>query len=156
VKLELVRRWKSDDATLGTLTIDGVFECYTLEDPVRVVDDNADGVIDAAEVARVKIPGATAIPYGTYPIEMHRSPKFGRVPKILNVPGYTDILMHAGNKAADTKGCPLVGKVRRPNSIEQSRPALEALVEKLDAATTAGDAILIEIREAFGGLGDAV
>jgi hypothetical protein len=30
------------------------------------------------------------------------------------------------------------------------------LVEKLDAATTAGDAILIEIREAFGGLGDAV
>jgi hypothetical protein len=152
VKLDVVRRWRTDEATIGTMLIDGEPFAYTLEDPVRAKDDNGDGIIDANEVARVKIPEQTAIPAGTYMVLMHRSPKFGRVPKILDVPGFTDILIHSGNKPSDTAGCVLVGLTRRRESIEQSKVALVDLIRRIEAAEKIGDSVWIEIREAFGGM----
>lgn len=135
------------DTTTGTLTIDGEPFCFSLEDLIRAQDDNADGVIDADEVAAVKVPGETAIPAGTYRVTMHDSPKFGRVPLLHDVPGFTDVLVHAGNTQKDTKGCIIVGLTRRPAALEQSRIALEALVPKIEAALAGGEDVTIEIRE---------
>ena len=131
--LVLTRRWQTGDTTMGTLTVDGSPLCYTLEDVVR----------------EVKIPGETAIPAGTYVVTMHQSPRFGRVPKIHDVPGFTDVLCHAGNTAKDTAGCVLVGMTRQPSAIEQSRVALNLLIPMVESAEARGEPITIEIREAF-------
>jgi len=63
VILTLTRRWRTADTTTGTLTVDGIPECYSLEDVVRVpsLAEALDELTKAAEVARVKVPGQTAI-----------------------------------------------------------------------------------------------
>ena len=82
--------------TVGRLSIDGDFQCYTLEDKVRP--------------SGVKIDGQTAIPAGTYKVTRDMSARFGRVmPHILNVMGFEGIRIHPGNSSADTEGCILLG-----------------------------------------------
>jgi hypothetical protein len=49
------------------------------------------------------------IPLGVYPIEYTWSPKFKRLLPLLKVPHRKGIRIHAGNSAADTKGCILLG-----------------------------------------------
>ena len=141
--LTLTRRWCSGDCTIGTLTVDGAPECFTLEDVVRT---SADPVKAAEEIQVVKVAGHTAIPAGTYRVTLHDSPRFGRVPLLHGVPGFTDILIHAGNTAKNTQGCILVGQRRGPASLEQSRLALAALLPKIESA----DVVTIEIRHAVG------
>lgn len=124
--LELVRRWRTGDTTMGTLTVDAIPECYTLEPFVP-------------------------IPCGTYPITMYNSPRNGRVPLLHDVPGHEWIEIHIGNTVKDTKLCILVGLTRKPSALEQSRLALEQLIKKIDTALEQSNPVTIEIREAFGG-----
>ncbi len=96
MKVEVKRVFKGANYTIGKLYIDGVYFCDTLEDTVRP--------------AGVKIAGKTAIPAGTYRVKKTMSPRFKKVlPEILNVPNYTGVRIHAGNTAADTEGCVLLG-----------------------------------------------
>jgi|SRR5262245_3270699 len=135
MKLRLKRRWETVDATIGELFLDDEPRfCYTCEDVSRL-DPTPETPWNDADVAQVKIPAHTAIPPGTYPIVWHASHRFGRVlPKLMNVPGFTDILIHNGNTAADTSGCILVGATRWPNGVGQSMKTLDALLEKMQAA----------------------
>ena len=142
MRLVLFRRWREGDATIGTLFVDGRLECFTLEDVVRTVGP---AVPDAEEIGRVKVAGATAIPAGRYRVSMVDSPHFGRVPTLHDVPGFSLIRIHAGNTAADTRGCILVGRRRVAAAIVESRAALEALVAKVEAAVAGGGAVSIEI-----------
>jgi hypothetical protein len=88
--------------TAGQVLINGEPFCYCLEDEVRE--------IDGVPVEQWKIKGVTAIPRGRYRVLLTYSPKFGRVlPELLNVPGYSKIRSHSGNKAEHTEGCILVG-----------------------------------------------
>jgi hypothetical protein len=129
MNLELVRRWFSDECTIGELYVDGEWECFTLEDAVR---------------EGPKIAGATAIPEGTYQVVVSYSNRFERMmPLIRNVPGYEGIRIHSGNTHADTQGCILVGRERGPNRILRSRLAYNELFEQLIAAT---EGISITIR----------
>ena len=72
------------------------------------------------EIKSKKIYGQTAISTGIYKIDMNTvSPKFkdrswakpydGKLPRLLNVPGYEGILIHVGNTVEYTSGCILVG-----------------------------------------------
>ena len=69
----------------------------------------------------IKIYGKTAIPTGTYKIVMNvvsetfknrswAKPYGGKLPRLVNVPGYEGVLIHVGNTADDTSGCLLVGR----------------------------------------------
>ena len=137
MELTLVRKFNRPDCTIGELFVDGHFECFTLEDIVRPGD-----------IARVKVAGRTAIPPGTYRIELTMSQRFKRVlPLLLKVPGFEGIRIHAGNTAEDTEGCILVGRERESNAIRGSRAALEALLAKLHAA---GGPISIALRGTLG------
>jgi hypothetical protein len=118
--LQLARKWFTDQCTQGELYVDGVFECFTLEDVVR---------------EGPKIPGRTAIPEGTYQLVVDFSGRFQKhMPHILNVPGFEGIRIHAGNTAEDTEGCILVGQLRGNDSIGQSRAAFDLLFAKIRTA----------------------
>ena len=84
MKLTLQRRFRGEKYTIGTLCIDGVRFCDTLEDADR--DTNRNGRFDGNEK---KTAGITAIPNGTYPVIVNVSPRFGReLPRLLNVPDF--------------------------------------------------------------------
>lgn len=102
LELALVRYYGTKGYTSGRLYADGYLTCYTLEDEVR--EDIS------TTVQKWKIDSKTAIPRGRYEVILRVSPKFKRLlPVIQDVDGFTGILMHRGNKTADTAGCILVG-----------------------------------------------
>jgi hypothetical protein len=110
---------KTDISTIGELYIDGVFQCYTLEDIER----------------DVKIKSETAIAKGKYKVMITMSNRFKRyMPLLLNVPNFQGVRIHAGNTNHDTEGCILVGQTRSKDFIGQSRKAYEKLFKKLQAA----------------------
>lgn len=139
MRLEVFRKSRSNRATIGELHVDGVFECFTLEDPVRE--------IPGEPVERWKIPGQTAIPAGLYAVTLDMSPRFGReMPHILNVPGFSGVRIHCGNTDADTEGCILLGRsIAGPDLILHSREAFNAFFPKLQAAVGAGEDITAAI-----------
>ena len=142
MKLRLARRWFTERSTIGQCYVDDIFECFVLEDVVRRDPDPSTPANEA------KVPGRTAIPAGRYRIVMRQSPKFGVVPELLDVPGFTDILIHAGNTDADTQGCLLVGRERGPDRVGMSRAALDALLPKIREGRAQGE-LWLEIEE-FG------
>jgi hypothetical protein len=134
----VVKRQPSSTCTIGELFVDGRFECYTLEDPVREVA--------GVPVATWKVPGETAIPVGTYKVIVDFSTRFQRrMLHILDVPGFDGVRIHSGNTDKDTEGCLLVGKIRAENSIGQSRIALDALQLKVQNALDRHEAVNIAI-----------
>lgn len=138
--LTLMRQPSWQSTTLGTLFIDGVRECDTLEDQVRHA---------------AKIPGQTAIPAGRYQVVVVHSPRFGcDMPRLVGVPGFDGILIHSGNSAADTRGCLLVGdRVVNAQTIADSRVAYERLADKIAKAQPD---CWIEVVDATPAAGDAV
>lgn len=116
MNLSLKRIAKLPSYTIGKLYIDGTYLCDTLEDADRGLTQN----MSLKEIQSRKLYGKTAIPTGTYNITLDIvSPKFknrpwakpwkGKIPRLLNVPGYDGILIHVGNRPEDTLGCILVG-----------------------------------------------
>lgn len=125
MKITVQRKYFSDLATIGELSIDGVFECHTLEDTVRK--------------NQPKVPGATAIPVGTYDVIIDESLRFNRpMPHILDVPGFDGIRIHSGNSDKDTEGCLLLGTYdpATPDWISGSKDAFASFFSKLAQALT--------------------
>lgn len=131
MKISVVRNVFNDSCTVGELFVDGVHECFTLEDVVR-----PDGA--------PKVFGQTAIPFGTYNVVVTFSPHFNRLlPLLVDVPGFSGVRIHPGNTAADTEGCLLVGRQHTDNSVTESRLAFGALYAKIQAALAAGKPVTI-------------
>ena len=118
MQLELKRIAQKTAYTIGKLYVDGIYLCDTLEPPVRP--------------AGVKIAGETAIPVGTYKIQVTPSPRFKRdLPRLFDVPGFEGVLIHRGNTVADTAGCILVGENKQVGMVLNSAPYELKLVELL-------------------------
>ena len=132
--------------TIGRMEINGKYFCDTLEDTDRGLSEE----MSETEIAARKVKGATAIPTGTYRIDMQtRSPRFGRVlPRLVSVKGYAGVLIHSGNTAADTEGCILVGENREQGKVLNSRATLESLLVFLRAAQAEGEEIELTITRA--------
>lgn len=129
--------------TIGRMEINGRYFCDTLEDTDRGLRES----MTEDEIAALKVKGATAIPTGTYRIDMQtRSPRFWRVlPRLVSVKGYAGVLIHSGNTAADTEGCILVGENRERGKVLNSRATLEHLLVFLRAAQAEGEEIELTI-----------
>jgi Steigviridae/Suoliviridae L,D-carboxypeptidase/transpeptidase len=138
MKLVLDRLQRDSDVTIGSLSIDGDFECWICEDPVREVIGQS--------VASWKVKGQTAIPAGTYSVDITMSARFKReLPLLIAVPGFDGIRIHPGNTAGDTEGCLLPGAMRMAKSVGQSRLAFDALFAKLRVAHIRREPITIEV-----------
>lgn len=118
----LTRDPSTDEGTFGTLQLDGQ-TLHSIELPWR---DNK--------------PRESCIPVGLYRCEIVQSPKFGRVYGLRDVPGRSNILIHAANWAGDTsKGyrsdllgciapCMVFGQLNGQMAGLQSRVALAELM----------------------------
>ena len=115
MKLTVVRTQFGTDATNGLLFIDGIFECYTLEDQYQAV----------------KVMHETCIPEGTYDIKFRTVGGFHEKYKkrygndhygmlhLQDVPNFTYILIHAGNTDEHTSGCLIVGETQQDLDISE-------------------------------------
>lgn len=127
MELRLVREKTQNGATRGVLFVDGVFECFTLEDPVREQPD--------VPVAEWKVQGDTAIPSGRYRVNVTPSARFKRLlPELVGVPGFSGIRIHPGNWAANTQGCILPGLGLSKAMVTNSAIAFNVLFAKIISA----------------------
>lgn len=138
MELLLKRIAKKPTYTIGKLYIDGEYFADTLEDRDRGLTQD----MDLEDILRIKVYGETAIPTGTYRIDMNTiSPKFkdrswakpykGKIPRLLNVPGFDGVLLHPGNSANDSLGCVLVGNNTQVGKVLNSQAVFKRLMQKL-------------------------
>jgi hypothetical protein len=122
--IEVKRFEFKDTYTVGKMYVDGLYECYTLEDVVR---------------NGTKVIGKTAIPTGEYKVIIDASTRFKQdMPHILDVPDFTGVRIHAGNTSADTEGCILLGTTWTGGDfIGNSKLAYNKFFKKLQQAKTA-------------------
>lgn len=130
MKLILKRIALKQTYTIGHLYIDGEYFCDTIEDKVRDLKKEP------------KIKGQTAIPYGTYEVITNVvSPRFkdrswakpygGKVPRLVNVPGFEGVLIHPGTDQNSTSGCLIVGQNKIKGKVINSQKTFYALMSKL-------------------------
>lgn len=131
MELELTRTIRTNRSTIGELTINGVFECFILEDRDRGLRQG----MTTSELMAIKIKTKTAIPAGRYEIVISFSDRFQKMlPLLLEVPAFAGIRIHPGNTDADTEGCLLPGKTRSQDMVGSSRAAFTTLFDKIKAA----------------------
>tara|TARA_R100000995_G_scaffold21924_2_gene9247 strand:+ start:117 stop:698 length:582 start_codon:yes stop_codon:yes gene_type:complete len=146
VKLQVVRTQFGRDATNGLLFIDGLFECYTLEDQYQ----------------EVKVMHETCIPEGTYDVKFRTVGGFHERYKkrygnshygmlhLQDVPGFTYILIHAGNTDEHTSGCLIVGETQQDLDVSEdgfigsSGKAYVKLYNKIAKQLLIGNPVTIE------------
>lgn len=127
----------NDDATLSRVSVDGVFQCFALEDEYR------------AE----KVAGETRIAAGRYKVALRNEGDMTKryaakfdfhqgMLHVLDVPEFKWIYIHIGNTDENTEGCLLVGygAWATPGDFKtmQSTDAYRDLYLKVWAAAAAG------------------
>lgn len=155
MELTLKRTFKGPEYTIGHLYINGIFVCDTIEDVYRGTTEempftstgNGEGYWKDEKGNKIqKIYGKTAIPSGTYTINITYSQKFKkRLALLLNVKGYEGIRIHSGNTQEDSLGCIIVGENKVKGKVINSRATLTKLMGKLEEATEFGEEITINI-----------
>jgi len=146
MKLDVVRFQFGKDATNSLLFVDGVFECYGLEDEYR----------------DVKVMHETCIPEGEYEIKFRTvggfhtkyAAKYGAMHKgmlwLQDVPGFEYILIHSGNTDEHTSGCYIVGESQqdldkgKDGFVGSSGDAYKKLYPKVANALEKGEKVTIK------------
>lgn len=152
MNITIKRIFKGDKYTIGKLYVNGIYECDTLEDTDRGLTQS----MPLTEIQSKKLYGETAIPTGTYEIDMNTvSPKFkdrswakfcgGKLPRLIDVPGYSGVLIHVGNKPVDTLGCILVGDNKIKGQVISSTSTFQELYFIMLKAKVAGEKITVTI-----------
>lgn len=111
VDFRIVRAESAEIGTRGVLTdAAGNHLCYTLELPWLN-----------------NVPNISCVPKGVYGVVRHNGAKYKNVWRLLDVPGRSGILIHAGNTKADIQGCILVGLREYSLGVLDSRLAMDKL-----------------------------
>ena len=139
MKTKIIRVAEGKNSTLSHLYIDGIFQCFLLEDKIRAV----------------KIMKQTAIPEGIFRLRLNTwggmnktyFPKYGQIHKgmieIADLPTFSAVYIHVGNTIVETAGCPLVGlsyiKKDGEYQVLQSADAYRQVYRKLYEVATGKD-----------------
>jgi len=154
MKILVDRKYKKNTYTISNVYVDDKWMGNIIEDKDRGLKQT-----DPLSVIKAKkVPKETAIPSGKYRITLDVvSPKFsansyyykickGRLPRLLNVPGFEGILIHKGSSALDSAGCLICGLNTVKGKVTQSASCFEKLYKLLDAANKRHEIIEIEIK----------
>jgi len=149
MELVLNRILKTNDYTIGELSVDGKYLCDTIEDAVRPLPESCPNTPKGiACKCKEKVYGKTAVPAGTYKVKLGYSNRFRRIlPQVLDVPHFLGILIHTGNSNKDTEGCIIVGTWdgKTENWVSNSRKNFNKLFDMLKQADKNGEDITITI-----------
>lgn len=125
-----IRKPSTPKYTISNLFVNGIWQCFILEDPVR----------------DIKIPKITAIPFGRYRVVFEWSGKFNRaLPTVLDVPDFKYIRFHSGTNEDDTEGCLITGKKFWAGKVWFSRKALDEFIAVLSPAAARQEEIILNI-----------
>lgn len=139
MNIKIFRYSIQNKTTLGVLTINDEFQCYTLENS-KLKIGKGKYKIDYRKVGR---------------FHLNYSKRFSKSHKgmleIKNVKGRKYILIHTGNKVEHTKGCILTGNAANNNLIkkgfvEDSTNAYRKLYEVISGALEKKEEVTIEIK----------
>lgn len=142
MNIKLKRVAKKPTYTIGKLYINGEYFCDTIEDKDRGLDKS----MSIEDIKKKKVYAETAIPTGTYEVTTNIvSPKYskkptymkmcgGRVPRILDVPGFDGVLIHTGNTQKDSMGCIIIGMNKVVGKVVNSIETFKKLFPIIDAA----------------------
>ena len=154
MELTVLRKWRKEKYTIGQLLVNGRVFCDTLEDTDRGLTEN----MSISRIESKKVYAKTAIPIGRYRMDMHTvsqsfksrswaKPYGGKIPRFVNVPGFSGCLIHPGNTCEDTKGCLLVGENKAVGKVLNSVAAFKKLMDEyLIPATERGENIWITVK----------
>lgn len=135
MNIKLKRIFNCKSYCIGHLYVDGLYVCDTIEDTDRGLYQE----MTKEEILKIKVPSKTAIPIGRYCVTINVvSPKFsqkayyanfckGRIPRLLNVPGFEGILIHRGTTERSSAGCLIVGYNTIKGQVTNSQQAFEKL-----------------------------
>ena len=118
--------------TVGIVRINGIAQCFSLEDRLR----------------QEKVAGDTRIWPGEYPLEWRAAGRWAKrfqgwgYPGSLELKGvreFSDVLIHVGNTKGDTEGCILLGQGAsfHERTVSRSVAACKALYAKVAACRSA-------------------
>lgn len=153
MELLLSRDYRKDNYTIGRLYINNKLFSNTIEDKDRGLSSS----MNELQIKSLKVYGETAIPIGTYDIDMNTvSSKFkdkswakpygGKIPRLLNVKGFSGVLIHPGNTSKDSLGCVLIGLNTKVGIVTNSTEYFHKLMKELLAAKLKGEKITITIK----------
>ena len=118
VNLKLVRMICTDKSTIGRLYLNKEYVCDTLENPYINNERNI-----------------SCIPEGTYNVRLRLARESATRDYlhllVQDVPNRDYILFHRGNTAKDTSGCILVGNGRKQDIVENSRLAMDLVMQEI-------------------------
>lgn len=153
MQLTLTRIATNSRYTIGRLQVNGQY----LMDILEPADRGLTSDMPLNKLKRLKVKGKTAIPTGRYRIDMttvstrfkSRSwarPYGGILPRLLNVPFFSGVLMHVGNDENDTEGCQLTGYNKVKGKVVDSVKAFNLLMRGyLLKAVERGEEIWIDV-----------
>jgi hypothetical protein len=122
--------------TLWKMYVDDSFLGYTCEDFDRHLESGGE-----------KVYGQTAIPRGRYRVHLAYWTKFRTiVPHIIDVPKFTGVYIHGGNRAIDTLGCPLLGGTRTQDGVANCAGVNNHLRDMVEHCEENGEEVWITIR----------
>lgn len=157
MKVLIKRIFNNQKYCISHVYVDGVYVCDAIEDTDRGWHN---GMSDAY-IRNNKVYAKSAIPVGTYDITLNIvSPKFnqkeyyhkfcgGKLPRVLNVPGFDGILWHRGRTEKDSAGCLILGYNTIKGQVTNSQQAFEKLYKILQEANKNGEKITAEYTRTY-------
>jgi hypothetical protein len=122
VNLALKRTVQNPKALIGSLELNGDWECFILENPKY------------------------QIPPGSYTVQITFSQRFQKpLPLIEGIAHRSGIRIHPGNTGDDSLGCLLPGTSHDDTSVWNSRIAFNVLFRKLQEAQDRGEAVTLMV-----------
>lgn len=159
MKLLLKRIAKKANYTIGKLYMqdrqNGVW--VRIADTIEDKDRGLDQSMTLANIERIKVKHQTAIPTGTYEIDMgtvsgtfvkkllYKEFCGGKVPRLKYVKGFSGILIHSGTDQESSSGCIIVGENKVVGKVINSWATYKRVYNVLKAAANKGEKITLTI-----------
>lgn len=127
---------RAESFTPGVMYANGQRFCFTCEDQDRLLEKGG-----------MKVKTRTAIPRGIYRLTTSMSQRFGKeLPEVQNVPQFTGVRCHGGNRAENSEGCVLLGKVRTKVGIADCPDTVRRMISMINIAEAEGEKCWLEIK----------